>query len=66
MTRLLDTSTDDARGDHEAKRIDDATPTLQEPSSGSCVKRSAAKIEAICRADAEAERALKRERMLDE
>ena len=64
MTRLLDTSTDDARGDHEAKRKDDATPTLQEPSSG--VKRSAAKIEAIRRADAEAERALKRERMLDE
>ena len=55
MKRLLDTVADDARGDHEAKRRkDDATPTLQEPSSGSGVKRSAARIEEIRRADAEA------------
>ena len=65
--RLLDIGADDARGDHEAKRRkDDATPTLQEPSSGSGVKRSAANIEAIRRADAEAEKALKRARLLDE
>ena len=58
---------DDARGDHEARRRkDDATPTLQEPSSGSSVKRSAADIEAIRRADAEAEKAVKRARLLDE
>ena len=39
---------------------------LQEPSSGSSVKCSAADIEAIRRADAEAEKALKRARLLDE
>ena len=63
--RLLDIGADDARGDHEAKRRkDDATPTLQEPSSGSGVKRS--NIEAIRRADAEAEKAQKRARLFDE
>ena len=63
--RLLDTGADDARGDHEAKRIkDDATPIVQEPSSGSGLKRS--NIEAIRRADAEAEKALERARLLEE
>ena len=63
--RLLDIGADDVRGDHEAKRRkDDATPTLQEPSSGSGVKRS--NIEAIRRADAEAEKAQKRARLFDE
>ena len=63
--RLLNTGANDARGDHEAKRRkDDATPTVQEPSSGSGVKRS--NIEAVRRADAEADRALKRARLLDE
>ena len=65
MKRPLDTGAGDARGDHEAKRHqDDATPMVQEPSSGSGVKRS--NIEAIRRADAEAEEALKRVRLLDE
>ena len=63
--RLLDAGADDARGDHEAKRRkDDVTPMEQEPSSSSGVKRS--NIEAIRRADAEAEKALKRARLLEE
>ena len=65
--RLLDTGADDARGDHEAKRrksSDDTVPMAQDPSSGSGVKRS--NLEAIRRADAEAEKALKRARLLDE
>ena len=62
---LLDTGADDARNDHEAKRHkDDALPMEQEPSSSSGVKR--ANVEAIRRADAEAEKALKRARVLDE
>ena len=43
---------------------DDAVPMAQEPSSGSGVKR--ANIEAIRRADAEAEKALKRARLVEE
>ena len=39
-------------------------PMAQEPSSGSGVKRS--NLEAICRADAEAEKALKRVKVLEE
>ena len=63
--RFLDTCADDARGDHETKRRkDDATPMVQEPKSGFGVKCS--HIEAIRRADAEAENALKRARLLDE
>ena len=65
--RLLDTGADDARDDHESKRHrspDDAVPMAQEPSSGSGVKRS--HLEAIRRADAEAEKALKREKLKDE
>ena len=63
--RLLDTGADDARGDHEAKRRkDDTTPMVQEPSSGFGLKRS--NIEAIRRADAEAEKALERARLLEE
>ena len=59
--RLLDTGGDDARDDHEAKRRkDDTAPLVQEPSSGCGVKRS--NVEAIRRADAEAEKALKRRR----
>ena len=47
------------RDDHESKRhknSDDTVPMTQEPSSGSGVKRS--NLEAIRRADAEAEKAL--------
>ena len=73
--RLLDTGADEAREDHESKRHtdsqdslrrtaanDDTVPMAQEPSSGSGVKRS--NIEAIRRADAEAEKALKPARLL--
>ena len=63
--RLLDTGADDARNEHEAKRHkDDALPMEQEPSSSSGVKRS--NVEAIRRADAEAEKAVKRAKMLEE
>ena len=65
--RLLDTGADDARDDNESKRhknSDDTVPMAQEPSSGSGVKR--ANIEAIRRADAEAEKALKRAKVLEE
>ena len=65
--RLLGTGADDACGDHEAKRRkDDGTPALQEPSCGSGIKRSATDIETMRRADAEAEKALKRSRVLGE
>ena len=65
--RLLDTGADDARDDHESKRhknSDDTVPMAQEPSSGSGVKRS--NVEAIRRADAEAEKALKLAKVLEE
>ena len=65
--RLLDTGADDARDDHESKRhkdSDDTEPMTQESSSGSGVKRS--NLEAIRRADAEAEKALKRAKVLEE
>ena len=65
--RLLDTCADDARDDHESKRhesSDDTVPMAQEPSSGPGVKRS--NLEAIRRADAEAEKALKRAKVLEE
>ena len=65
--RLLDTGADDARDDHESKRhksSDDNVPMRQEPSSGSGVKRS--NVEAIRRADAEAEKAWKRSKVLEE
>ena len=65
--RLLDTGADDARDDHESKRhknSDATVPMAQEPSSGSGVKRS--NSEAIRRADAEAEKALKRAEVLEE
>ena len=59
--RLLDAGADDTRDDHESKRhknFDDTMPMAQEkPSSGSGVKRF--NFEAIRRADAEAEKALK-------
>ena len=67
VARLLDTGADDARDDHESKRhnnSDDIVPMAQEPSSGSGVKRS--NLEAIRRADAEAEKALKRAKALEE
>ena len=57
---------DDDRDDHESKRhksSDDTVPMAQEPSSGSGVKRS--NLEAIRRADAEAEKALKRAKVLE-
>ena len=60
--RLLDTGADDARDDHESKRHESSM--AQEPSSGSGVKR--ANLEAIRRADAEAEKALKRAKVLEE
>ena len=65
--RLLDTGAYDARDDHESKRhrsSDDAVPMAQELSSGSGVKRS--NLEAIRRADAEAEKALKRAKLREE
>ena len=65
--RLQDTDADDARDDHESKRhksSDDTVPMAQEPSSGSRVKRS--NLEAIRRADAEAEKALKRAKLQEE
>ena len=65
--RLLDTGADDARDDHESKRhksSDDTVPMAQEPSSASGVKRS--NLEAIRRADAEAEKALKRAKVQEE
>ena len=65
--RLLDTGADDARDDHESKQTqtsDDTVPMAQESSSGSGVKRS--NVEAIRRADAEAEKALKRAKLLEE
>ena len=65
--RLLDTGADDPRDDHESKRhmsSDDTVPMAQEPSSGSGVKRS--NFEAIRSADAEAEKAVKRAKMLEE
>ena len=70
--RLLDTGTDDARAglakDHGAKRQrhEQERPVHQEPSSGSVVKRSLADDEATRRADAEAEKALTRARVLQE
>ena len=57
--RLLDTGADNARDDHESKRhkkSDDTVPMAEEPSSGSGVKLS--NLEAIRRADAEAENAV--------
>ena len=65
--RLLDTGADGTRDDHESKRhksSDDTVPMSQEPSSESGVKRS--NLEAIRRADAEAEKAVKRAKMLEE
>ena len=63
--RLLDTGADDARNDHEAKRHKMTHCRWeQEPSSSSGVKR--ANVEAIRRADAEAEKAVKRAKMLEE
>ena len=65
--RFLDTGADDARDDHESKRhksSDDTVPMAQEPSSGSGVKSS--NLEAIRRADAEAEKALKRAKLQEE
>ena len=65
--RLLDTGADDARDDHESKRhknSDDTVPLAREPSSGYGMKRS--NFEAIRRADAGAEEALKRAKVLEE
>ena len=64
--RLLDTGPDDAHDDHESKRhksSDDTVPMAQEPSSRPGVKRT--NLEAIRRADAEAEKALKRAIVLE-
>ena len=65
--RLLDTGADDAHDDHESERhtsADDTVQMAQEPSSGSGVKRS--NLEAIRHAEAEAEKAVKRAKMLEE
>ena len=65
--RFLDIGADDARDDHESKRhksSDDTLPMAQELSSGSGVKRS--NLEAIRRADAEAEKVVKHAKMLEE
>ena len=64
--RLLDTGADVARNDHESKRhknSDNTVPMAQEPSSGSGVKRS--NLEAIRLANAEAEKDLKRTKVLE-
>ena len=45
----------------DTKSSDDAVLMTKEPSSGSCVKRS--NLEAIRRADAEADKALKRAKL---
>ena len=58
VTHVMTTSQSDT------KKSDDTVPMAQEPSSGSCVKRS--NLEAIRRADAEAEKALKRTKVLEE
>ena len=57
--RLLDTGADDARDDHESKRHKSSDDTVR-----SGVKRS--NLDAIRRADAEAEKALKRAKVLGE
>ena len=65
--RFLDSGADDACHDHESKRHKSshgAVPMAQEPSSGSGVKRS--NLEAVRRADAEAEKALKRAKLPEE
>ena len=62
--RLLDTGADDARDDHESKRHKNFDDTVPMASSGSGVKRS--NLEAIRRADVEAEKALKRAKVLEE
>ena len=65
--RLLDIGTDDVRDDHESKRQKGAeTLKQQEASSSSGIKRSTADVEAMRRADAEADKALKHARMLVE
>ena len=58
MTHVMITSQSDT------KKSDDTVPVAQEPSSGSCVKRS--NVEATHHADAEAEKALKRAKLLEE
>ena len=58
MTHVMTTSQSDT------KTLDDTVPMAQEPSSGSGAKRS--NLEAICRADAEAEKASKRSKVLEE
>ena len=65
--RLLDTGANDARDDYESNRhkiSDDPVPMAQEPSSGSGMKRS--NLDSLRRADAEAEKALKLARVLEE
>ena len=68
--RLLDTGADDALAakDHDAKRQrrEQEEPMQQEPSSGSGRKPSPSDDEAMRRADAEAEKCLKRARVLEE
>ena len=49
---------------NDTKNSDDTVPMAQEPSSRSSVKRS--NVEAIRRVDAEAEKALKRDKVLEE
>ena len=58
MTHVMITSQNDT------KNSDDTVSMVQEPSSGSGVKRS--NVEATRRADAEAEKALKRAKVLEE
>ena len=58
---------DDARVDHESKRQKSArTPAQQESSSISGIKRSTTDVEALRRADADGEKAMKRARILNE
>ena len=66
-TRGLLNTPDDARVGHELKRHRGAeTPAQQESSFCSGIKRSTADVEALRRADAGVEKALKRARMLED
>ena len=62
LKRLLDTGADEPRDDHESKRHESSADTV--PMANSGVKRS--NLEAIRRADAEAEKALKRAKLQED
>ena len=63
--RLLDTGADDARDDHESKRRKSSDNIVQAAQEPGCDVKSL-NLEAIRRADSEAEKALKRVKVLEE